>query len=136
MFQIHPRILTDCHRLGRLSTSHLLLNRDSSVHWFLLVPETECENLLDMPRADRDGVLDDCTRVSDFLSQHLRYPRINVAWLGNVVSQLHVHVVGRRPDDVCWPKPVWGNLGEPVAYSADALESIRRDAVDMLGLRA
>ena len=134
MFTIHRQLLDDCHRLGWLSASHLLLHRDSAVRWFILVPETEFENLLDLPRAQRDAVITDCQRVSDHLTAHLGFPRVNVAWLGNVVSQLHVHVIGRRPGDACWPKPVWGNLGEPAAYDPAELERIRRDAVARLGL--
>lgn len=134
MFSIHERLLEDCHWLGWLNATHLLLQRDSSIPWCMLVPETEHENLLDMPRPQRDAVLTDCQRVSDHLRSHLGYPRTNVAWLGNVVSQLHVHVIGRRPGDACWPNPVWGNLGKPAPYDPAALDAFRGDAIAMLGL--
>lgn len=133
-FELHQQLVKDCHWLGWLEASHLLLHRDSSVAWCILVPETGVENLLDLPPPQRDEVLGDCKRVSDHLTRHLGYPRINVAWLGNVVSQLHVHVVGRRPGDACWPKPVWGNLAQAVPYEREALDAFVDDACARLGL--
>lgn len=124
-FALHPQLLADCHRLGQLSHSHLLLHRNAEVPWFILVPETELTNLLDLPIAQRDGVLVDCKRVSDYLRGARNYPRVNVAWIGNLVPQLHVHVIGRRQDDPCWPKPVWGHLAPGPDYSPAEVEAIR-----------
>ncbi|WP_295457282.1 HIT domain-containing protein [uncultured Thiodictyon sp.] len=109
-FSIHPQLLADCHRLGRLSATHLLLHKNAAVPWFILVPETTLGNLLDLPTGERDAVLADCKRVSDYLTGSRGCPKVNVAWIGNVVPQLHVHVIGRDPADACWPKPVWGHL--------------------------
>ncbi len=100
-FALHTRLLADCHRLGQLSQSHLLLHRNARVPWFILVPETELTNLLDLPIPQRDGVLTDCKRVSDYLTKMLSYPKVNVAWIGNLVPQLHVHVIGWRHEDPC-----------------------------------
>lgn len=63
--------------------------------------------------------------VSTFITEDLGCPRVNVASIGNLVPQLHLHVVGRRPGDACWPKPVWGNLGEPVPYLLVEVEALR-----------
>ncbi|MFZ1537424.1 MAG: HIT domain-containing protein [Chromatiaceae bacterium] len=124
-FALHPQLLADCHRLGQLSQSHLLLHRNALVPWFILVPETELTNLLDLPIPQRDGVLTDCKRVSDYLTEKLAYPKINVAWIGNLVPQLHVHVIGRRHDDPCWSNPVWGHLTQSRAYSMAEVDAIR-----------
>lgn len=110
-FALHPQLLADCHVLGRLPATHLLLHRNAAVPWFILVPETDLANLLDLPTAHREAVLADCTRIADAL-RTLDYPKINVAWIGNLVPQLHIHIIGRRPDDACWPRPVWGHLAE------------------------
>ena len=109
-FTIHPQLLSDCHLLGRLPASHLLLHKNAALPWFILVPETALGNLLDLPNDQRDGVLTDCKRVSDYLTRSLGCPKVNIAWIGNLVPQLHIHVIGRNPDDPCWPKPVWGHL--------------------------
>ncbi len=129
-FAIHPQLLTDCHRLGRLPATHLLLHRNAALPWFILVPETDLGNLLDLPIPRRDAVLSDCKRVSDYLRAQFASTRVNVAWIGNLVPQLHVHVIGRRPGDPCWPKPVWGHLEQTAAYGAG---DIRRIASDLLG---
>ena len=124
-FPLHPQLLADCHRLGQLSHGHLLLHRNALVPWFILVPETNLGNLLDLPIPQRDGVLADCKRVSDYLTGVLACPKVNVAWIGNLVPQLHVHVIGRRPGDPCWPKPVWGNLAESREYGVEEVVTIR-----------
>lgn len=120
---LHPQLESDCHLMGRGSASVVLLHRDSSVPWFILVPDTAVQNLLAMPEALLAQVMSDARLVSQLITGDLGYPRVNVASIGNLVPQLHLHVVGRRPGDSCWPKPVWGNLGEPVPYSqAEVLE--------------
>ncbi len=123
-FAIHPHLLADCHLLGRLTATHLLLHKNSAVPWLILVPETGLQNLLDLPLPQRDAVLADCKRVSDWLTGSLGCPRVNVAWIGNLVPQLHIHVIGRRPGDPCWPKPVWGHLEPGGTYGECELARI------------
>jgi diadenosine tetraphosphate (Ap4A) HIT family hydrolase len=123
-FAIHPQLLADCHLLGRLPATHLLLHKNASVPWLILLPETDCANLLDLPADRRDAVLADCKLVSDWLTSARGCQRVNVAWIGNLVPQLHVHVVGRRPSDACWPKPVWGYLEPGPEYGEDERRSI------------
>lgn len=124
-FSLPPQLVADCHQLGRLSATHLLLHRNAAVPWFILVPETDLGNLLDLPLGQRDAVLADCTRVSDYLTATLGYPKVNVAWIGNLVPPLHIHVIGRRPDDPCWPKPVWGHLETVREYTDQDVWAIR-----------
>jgi diadenosine tetraphosphate (Ap4A) HIT family hydrolase len=107
---LHPQLAEDCHCLGLLSSSLLLLHRNPALHWFILVPPGETLDLLDLPAAGREALLDDAGRVAGYLKASLAYPRVNVAALGLVVPQLHLHVVGRREGDACWPAPVWGRL--------------------------
>ncbi|HSO83601.1 HIT family protein [Thiocapsa sp.] len=128
-FTLHPQLLADCHRLGRLSASDLLLHRNAAVPWLILVPESDLGNLLDLPNAQRDSVLADCKRVSDYLTAVLGCPKVNVAWIGNLVPQLHVHVIGRSPTDPCWPKPVWGHLTEAFEYTSAEIDAIRAGLV-------
>jgi diadenosine tetraphosphate (Ap4A) HIT family hydrolase len=131
---IHPQLLADCHHLGRLSFCELLLNRNARLPWFILVPDTELVDLLDLPVSQRDAVLADCASVSGFIKQVLGYPKVNFAGLGNVVPQMHLHVIGRREGDVCWPQPVWGNLPGGEAYDDARLQNWRRDLERVTGL--
>lgn len=132
--QIHPQLLADCHHLGRLPACELLLNRNAALPWFILVPDTELSDILDLPQEHRDAVVAECATVSDFIKQVLGYPKVNFAGLGNVVPQMHLHVVGRREGDTCWPQPVWGNLPDGGEYPAEQLQEWRRELVQMAGL--
>jgi diadenosine tetraphosphate (Ap4A) HIT family hydrolase len=125
-FRIHPQLLADCHQLGRLPCAHLLLHRNASLHWFILVPEAACLDLTDLPAATRGALLDDDTLVAAVLKGDLAYPRVNIGALGLLVPQLHLHVIGRREQDPCWPAPVWGNLPPGPGYSDGQLARLRR----------
>ena len=110
-----------------MSAAHLLLHRNAAVPWFILVPETTAENLLDLPATQRDAVLADCARIAGLLRGTFACPKVNVAWIGNLVPQLHIHVIGRRPGDPCWPDPIWGHLRESRAYEDAELARIRAE---------
>ena len=125
-FVLHPTLAADCHSLGGADGVHLLLHRNAALHWFILVPETSVLDLLDLPPAQRQHLLDRAAEIAAVLKGPLRYPRVNVGALGLLVPQLHLHVIGRREGDPCWPAPVWGNLQGGDSYSDAALEGLRR----------
>lgn len=120
-FEIHPQLLADCHRLGCLQVCHILLHKNALVPWFILVPETAVTDLLDSPQELRAAALAEAARIAQFIKNLLDWPKVNFAAIGNVVPQLHLHVVGRRPGDACWPAPVWGNLTTSREYPATDL---------------
>jgi len=123
---LHPQLVRDCHSLGDLPCGRLLLHRNATLHWFLLVPDTDALDLLDLEADRRALLIDDAARIHSYLKAELAYPRVNVGALGLVVPQLHLHVVGRREDDPCWPAPVWGRLGEGPAYGDEEIDALRR----------
>ena len=123
-FTIHPQLLTDCHLLGGINSGYLLLHRNAVLPWFILVPDTECQDLLDLPEDVRERLMTDARRVADFIKTQFGLSKINVAALGNVVPQLHLHVIGRDPADPCWPNPVWGNLTTEQDWPANAVDDI------------
>ena len=124
VFDIHPQLLADCHLLGRFDLCHLLLHRNAAMVWFILVPECNVNDLLDLPEELRNSAMKEAAIVSEFVKRRLGYPKVNFASIGNVVAQLHLHVVGRRPEDPCWPAPVWGNLQESREYRAEEIGEI------------
>ena len=77
-------------------------------------------DLLDLPRQVRNTAMDEAAIAARFLKTEFAVSKINFAAIGNVVSQLHLHVVGRRATDPCWPAPIWGNLVEADGYSCRA----------------
>ena len=135
MLDIHPQLLAECHYLGRLPATEVLLHRNASLPWFILVPDTELPDVLDLPREHLDGVLADCSAISRFLKQVLGLPKVNFAGLGNVVPQMHLHIIGRAPVDACWPQPVWGNLEDSEPYDAAQVQAWQQDLVTMAGLK-
>jgi diadenosine tetraphosphate (Ap4A) HIT family hydrolase len=134
--QIHPQLLQDCHRLGEMNSGTLLLNRNGALPWFILVPATELEDLLDLGEAARNAVMADCALISEFVKSDLGYSKLNFAGLGNVVPQMHLHIIGRADGDDCWPQPVWGNLSPGKEYSAAQVDDWRQRLVKQCGLIA
>lgn len=125
-FEIHPQLLHDCHLLGRLRLCHFLLHKNASVPWLILVPETaQSSDWFDLPERVRNAAMDEAAIAARFIKNEFVVSKINFAVIGNVVSQLHLHVVGRRADDFCWPAPVWGNLIEADDYSATRIAALK-----------
>jgi len=134
-FAIHPQLLADCHRLGRFDLCHVLLNSNASLPWFILVPETAVTELFDLPDTPRTAVLHEAAVIAQFIKSHLGYQKINFAAIGNIVPQLHLHIVGRKLGDPCWPAPVWGKIIESQEYSGQRLEGIRELLVRQCSLK-
>ena len=135
MFELHPQLLADCHVLGRLPSGHLLLHRNASVVWIILVPETDALDLLDLPQDQLTQAMTDCRAISAYLKSERNFPKVNFGALGNLVPQLHLHIIGRSPDDTCWPQPVWGNLPEGPTYEVADTESIRTHFIEHCSLQ-
>lgn len=132
--EIHSQLLADCHHLGALPASHLLLHRNASLPWFILVPDTRLDDFLDLPEHHRNMVLSQCSAVSGFIKQLLGFDKVNFAGLGNVVPQMHLHIIGREAVDPCWPQPVWGNLSVSVDYEPQQLLDWQADLAKLIGL--
>jgi diadenosine tetraphosphate (Ap4A) HIT family hydrolase len=124
VLSVHPQLLNDCHLIETNPEFVLLLHKDAALHWFILVPNTKLPDLLDLPQEKRSRILDHCEAVATLLKATLSYPKVNVAALGNVVPQLHIHIIGRKPSDACWPKPVWGNLSTEKEYAKDEIKHL------------
>jgi diadenosine tetraphosphate (Ap4A) HIT family hydrolase len=133
---IHPQLLEDCHRLGRMPRSDLLLNRNASLPWFILVPRTALQDVLDLAPELLAEVMGESAAISTFIKRELGYEKVNFAGLGNVVPQMHLHIIGRRVGDPCWPQPVWGNLGDGEAYTPAQLRDWQAALQESAGLVA
>jgi diadenosine tetraphosphate (Ap4A) HIT family hydrolase len=132
--QIDPRLLADCHHLGSLPATEVLLNRNATLPWFILVPDTRMADVLDLPDEHRQMVMTDCAAIASFIKQVLDFAKVNFAGLGNVVPQMHLHIIGRDTGDPCWPQPVWGNLETHADYTKDQLQAWQFDLQKMLGM--
>lgn len=132
--KIHPQLLADCHYLGSLTGAEVLLNRNAALPWFILVPDTQLNDLLDLPEHHRDRVMADCAAISAYIKQVLGFSKVNFAGLGNVVPQMHLHIIGRQQGDPCWPQPVWGHLEAGEQYEHQQLLAWQSDLQKMIDL--
>lgn len=133
-FALHPQLKVDTHDLGRWPQVRLLLHRNGTLPWFILVPESPVIDLLDLDAAERDALLGRAALVASFIKDELGWPRVNVGSLGNLVPQLHLHVVGRREGDACWPQPVWGNLPAGPVYTDEQCAQFAKRLAEVAGL--
>lgn len=123
-FELHPRLDADCTVLGDMNVSRLLLMRDRRFPWCILVPRVpELTELHQLDATLRPGLFDEVDAVSRALLTRPSITKINVGALGNLVPQLHVHVVGRHAGDAAWPGPVWGS-GAAEPYSAPEIQAL------------
>ncbi len=106
---LHPQLEQDTAPVGDLPLSHLAVNNDANFPWLLLVPRRPgAREIIDLDEKDQRQLMVEIARISGALKDITACHKLNVAAIGNVVPQLHVHIVARRPDDPAWPKPVWG----------------------------
>lgn len=126
-FSLDARLAADTHAVAELALSRLLLMDDARYGWLILVPRRAgLRELADLPRADQHRLLDEIEIARHALGALGRYDKLNLGALGNIVEQLHVHVIARRRDDAAWPGPVWGQ-GARLAHAPDALaDRLRR----------
>ena len=122
-FSLAPQLQNDCFVLGKFGSSHLLLLNNALLPWFILVPETDATELFELDDQQRLELVREGDSLAAFVKQTFACDKINVASIGNVVSQLHLHIVGRRRDDFCWPGVVWGRE-EKEAYTDEAVMEI------------
>ena len=109
IFELDLTLSKDTHKLGMLSKNHLLLSKNALYPWFILVPPTEEIEFYNLGEDLQHILLEQINWVSKFIKQNFNSAKLNVATIGNVVSQLHVHIIGRNPQDASWPGVVWGN---------------------------
>ena len=124
MAQLHPQLQKDCLLIGRFALCRLLLMRDAHYPWFILVPDREgVREIFELSEADQLQLLRESSRLSAVLAERFRADKLNIAALGNVVPQLHVHHIVRYRNDPAWPAPVWGRLPAS-SYTAERLAAV------------
>lgn len=109
MFEIHPYLKEDCIVVGKFPLSLLLLYNDSQYPWFILVPMREgVREVFELNEADQAQLNTESTYLAAQISKRFNADKMNIACLGNIVPQLHIHHIARYENDIAWPGPVWG----------------------------
>jgi diadenosine tetraphosphate (Ap4A) HIT family hydrolase len=122
MFVLHERLAADTVTVTDWPLCSIQLMNDSTYPWVVLVPRRSgVTEIHELDADDRQTLVEEIARAAHLLQNSVKAPKMNVAALGNVVPQLHVHVIARFTTDPAWPKPVWGVVpGQP--FAPDALE--------------
>lgn len=111
MFKLNEQLASDCIVLGDFKLCALLLMNDAQYPWFILVPRQEAiTEIFQLSAVDRVQLIEESCLLAEKLSEAFAAHKMNIAALGNVVGQLHVHHVVRYRNDVAWPAPVWGKM--------------------------
>ncbi len=106
---LHPQLKTDCFIVGSLPLCALLLLNDRNYPWFVLVPQREgVTEIHQLAEADQQQLMRESSQLASVIAAEFRADKINIAALGNLVPQLHIHHIVRYRTDPAWPAPVWG----------------------------
>lgn len=120
-YRLHPQLAADSHPVAKLELCELRLMDDANYPWLVLVPRLpEARELIDLEPGPRRLLMDEIDHASRMLRSLFRPHKLNVAALGNLVPQLHVHVIARFREDPAWPAPVWGRVAA-LPYSPERL---------------
>lgn len=115
-FALDPRLDEIGHMLGDFPLSHVFLFDDARFPWVMLVPRrAKISEIIDLQEADRLQLFKETMLASEALKRVAKPDKLNVGALGNMVRQLHVHIIGRFESDPAWPGPCWGH-GERQPY--------------------
>lgn len=122
-FVLDSRLQHDTAFVKDLTLCRLLLMKNASFPWVVLVPrQPGAVELIDLSVQDRHQLMDEISDISEQMQQLFSPDKLNVATLGNQVSQLHIHIIARYKNDSAWPNPVWGS--KSTAYTQEALEGV------------
>jgi len=134
IFTLHPQLAKDCFELADLPLCKLILCNDSAYPWFILVPKVnDITDIYQLDWQQQQQLLNESSLLSELVMQAFTGDKMNVAALGNVVEQLHVHHVVRYKNDVSWPKPIWGQ--QPLTpYTEIELAALKEKVLPKLAI--
>lgn len=131
-FELHPQLAADTFEITRLPLCQVLLMNDANYPWLILVPQRAgLRELCELSEADQAQFMRESSQVARLLQNHFHAQKINIAALGNLVPQLHIHHIARYTHDPAWPAPVWGRVSA-MRYSEEQASAIVRDVAEML----
>jgi len=126
MIKLHQQLEKDCVILGEFTLCSLLLLNDNHYPWFILLPNREgITEMHQLSEGDQQQLMHESMFFSQCLEQVFQADKLNIAALGNVVPQLHIHHIARFTTDACWPAPVWGKV-RARPYHETQLETVKK----------
>jgi diadenosine tetraphosphate (Ap4A) HIT family hydrolase len=123
VWSLHTQLTQDTIDIGDLPLCRVLVIKDANYPWLLLVPRRDkAVEIIDLAEVEQAQLMTEVSRVARALKDITRCDKLNIAALGNVVPQLHVHVIARRKSDAAWPRPVWG-VAPPLPHEAEEVQT-------------
>ncbi|EEF78503.1 HIT domain-containing protein [Methylophaga thiooxydans] len=133
MYELHSQLAKDTIQIGQFELCDVLLMNDDRYPWVILVPRrVNVREIHQLSEAEQQQLLQESSFVSQAMTQLFSAHKMNVAALGNIVEQLHLHHVARFTSDIAWPKPVWG-IGDAMPYSDVAANAMLSQLKRVLG---
>ena len=123
-FKLDSRLENDCFILSESDQFVFLLMNNSLVPWFILVPKTDKTELYELDISTQTQVFSAINKISDFICDEYKPDKLNVAAIGNIVNQMHIHIVARYKTDAYWPGVVWG-ANEKKVYESVEVDKIK-----------
>ena len=122
-WSLHSQLKKDTIDIGDLPLSKVLVIKDAHYPWLLLVPRRpDAVEIIDLDEVGQAQLMTEISRVARALKEITQCDKLNIAALGNLVPQLHVHIIARRSSDAAWPRPVWGAM-PPLAHDAEGVQN-------------
>jgi diadenosine tetraphosphate (Ap4A) HIT family hydrolase len=129
---IDEALLIGSYFICDLALSKLYVKHDKENPWFLLIPiKPNLVELMELSSEEQSLLMEEVTLVSEFLKLHYHPYKINMGSLGNIVRQLHIHVIARFEEDRAWPNPIWGTAPR-VTWNKSELETIKLNFLDFI----
>lgn len=128
---LNDRLQEDTYRLGEFSDCLLLLSKNALFPWFILVPDTDATEFYKLSPDQQMRTQQHINAIAQFIEAHFPTEKINIATIGNIVPQLHIHIIGRHQNDACWPGVVWGT-SHFKEYNTEEVNSIRKQLSNKL----
>lgn len=133
-FTLHPKLAADTIAIADLKLSRLLLANDSNYPWTILVPRrNDIKEAFKLSAGDQQQLLQESNELCGLLENLFTPDKLNIAALGNMVPQLHIHHIARFTSDVAWPAPVWGAT-KSIPYSEQQSHELKEKLISNLGL--
>ncbi|MCG8016686.1 MAG: HIT family protein [Candidatus Thiodiazotropha sp. 'RUGA'] len=124
-FSLDPRLAADCHLLAEMELCQLLLMNNALLPWYILVPRVDCDELHQLTPEQQKRLFEEINQISQFIKTDQSIEKLNTAAIGNIVRQMHIHILGRNSSDPWWPGTVWGTA-QRRAYNQSELDEIKR----------
>ena len=126
-WSLNRQLEQDTINIGDLPLSRVLVVNDGNYPWLMLVPRrANAKDLVDLNEVEPGQLMTEINRVARALQDIVKPDKLNIAALGNMVPQLHIHVIARRTTDPAWPRPVWGVV-PPVPHDPHEIERFIRE---------